>query len=144
MAVPARTPLPELAKGHEFPRTSFELSEQDACTYLEAVGDSNPVYLDRKLAPPLAVAASALGALLDVIELPAGALHTGQEMEAHQGVPFGATLTLAGRIAQRSERAGLIISVIEFEVTPSGSDSAAVTGRTTVMTPAAATSGGEA
>lgn len=144
MAVPGRTPLPELAKGHEFPPTSFELAEQDASAYLEAVDDSNPVYLDRRLAPPLAVAARGLGALLEVTELPAGTLHTGQEMEAHQGVPFGARLTLSGRIAQRSERAGLIISVIEFEVTLPGSDAAAVTGRTTVMTPAVALSGGEA
>lgn len=142
MTVPARRPLIDLGKGHEFTPTSFELRDEDVSAYLSAVQDSNPVYLDRKLAPPLSVAARALRALLEVMELPAGLLHTGQEMEAHSGIPIGAALTLTGRIAQRSERAGLIISVIEFEVTPAGSGAAAVTGRTTVMTPAGGASGG--
>lgn len=143
MAVPARKPLPDLAKGHTFPATRFELAEENVAAYLSAVQDQNPVYLERKLAPPLAVAAGALAALLDLIELPAGTLHTGQEMEARSAVPIGAALTLEGRIAQRSERAGVIICIIEFEVTPVGSDAAAVTGRTTVMTLAAPGSGGE-
>jgi hypothetical protein len=142
MAVPARRPLSDLAKGHEFAPSRFELTEEDVFAYLNAVQDTNPVYLDRRLAPPLAVAARALRALLDVMELPAGLLHTGQEMEAHGSIPIGSDLTLAGRIAQRSERAGLLISVIEFEVTPAGSNVAAVTGRTTVMAPVSPPSGG--
>jgi hypothetical protein len=133
MAPPARTLLSDLPKGHQFPATSFQLTAEDVSRYLDAVQDANTIYLERGLAPPLAVAARALGALLEVVELPAGTLHTGQEAEAHAGVPIGGALTLAGRIAQRSERAGLIISIIEFEVTPAGSDTAAVTGRTTVM-----------
>lgn len=143
MAAPARTLLPVLPKGHQFPATSFELTVEDVSRYLEAVQDPNRLYLDCKLASPLAVAACALGALLEEMELPAGTLHTGQEVEAHAGVPMGAALTLAGRIAQRSERAGLIISVIEFEVTPVGSDKPAVTGRTTVMAPTNASPGGQ-
>ncbi len=142
MALPARTLLSALPKGHQFSTTSFELSAEDVSRYLEAVQDPNTVYQERKLAPPLAVAALALGSILETVELPAGTLHTGQEVQAHAGVPIGAALTLAGRIAQRSERAGLIISVIEFEVTPAGSDAVAVAGRTTVMAPANAASGG--
>ena len=135
MAVPARTLLSDLPKGYEFPATRFEATSEDVSRYLDAVQDANGLYLERGLAPPLAVAARALGALLEVMELPAGTLHTGQEVAARAGVPIGAALTLAGRIAQRSERAGLIISVIEFQVTPVGSDTPALTGRTTVMAP---------
>ena len=136
MAVPTRTLLPDLPKGHRFPDISFPLTAQDIARYLDAVEDSNDLYLERELAPPLAVAARALGALVDFIELPAGALHTGQEIASHAGVPIGATLTLAGAIAQRSERAGFIISIIEFEVTPSGAPGPALTGRTTLMSAA--------
>jgi hypothetical protein len=103
---------------------------------LAATEDANTLYLERNLAPPLAVAARALGALLETVELPAGTLHTGQEMRVQRGVPIAASLTLTGRIAQRSERAGLIISIIEFEVTEAGSASPALTGRTTVIGPA--------
>lgn len=142
MAAPARTVLSDLPKGHQFPATSFELTAQDVSRYLEAVQDANAIYLERRLAPPLAVAAYALGVLLAVVELPAGTLHTGQEVEARAGVPIDAALTLAGRIGQRSERAGLIVSVIEFAVTPAGSDTVALTGRTTVMAPTSASSEG--
>jgi hypothetical protein len=133
MAAPARTLVTDLPKGHQFPTTTFSFTSDDLARYLDAVGDTNTVYVDRGLAPPLAVAARALGALLEVIELPAATLHTGQEVEAHEGVPLGATLSLSGRIAQRSERAGMVISIIEFDVTPEGSEHAAVSGRSTVM-----------
>lgn len=133
MAAPARVSLTELPKDHQFPATTFSISRDDLTRYLDAVGDAYAVYFHRNHAPPLAVAARALGALLEVLELPAGTLHTGQEVEAREGVPVGATLTLSGRIAQRSERAGLVISIIEFAVTPEGSARPALTGRSTVV-----------
>ena len=115
MAAPAL--LSELPKGYEFPATALQITVEDILAYVDAVQDANSVYQDHGLAPPLAVAARALGALLDLTELPPGALHTGQQFESAAGVPFGASLTMNGRIAQRSERAGLIVSAIEFEVT---------------------------
>ena len=133
MAAGSRTLLTDLPKGHEFPVTTFTLSREDVVRYLDAVEDANAVYLDRGLAPPLAVAAKALGSLLDVIELPAGTLHTGQEVDIHAGIPLDATLSLAGRIAQRSERAGMVISIIEFDVTPDGASSPSLSGRSTVL-----------
>ena len=140
MASPARTSLSDLAKGYRFPPVRFELTAAYVSRYLDAVEDANTVYRERGLAPPLAIAARALEALLEVLDLPDGALHAGQEVEVRAGVPIGATLTLAGHVAQRVERAGLIISVIEFELMPAGSDVAALTGRTTVAVPS--TSGG--
>lgn len=144
MAAPARALLSDLQKGHRFPATSIKLASEGVSRYLEAVQDGNALYLERGLAPPLAVAASALGTLLEVLDLPAGTLHTGQEVEVHAGLPIGATLIVTGRIAQRSERAGLVISVIDFEVAPAGSGAPALTGRTTVMAPAGASVGGPA
>lgn len=129
----ARTPLPDLPKGHEFPPTRFRLTSDDVVMYLEAVADRNAVYSERGLAPPLAVAAGALASLLDVIELPGGALHSGQEVDARTGVEIGSELELSGRVAQRSERAGMIISVIAFDVTVLGASEPALTGRTTVI-----------
>ena len=136
MAAPAL--ISDLPKGHEFPATELQITAEDALTYLDAVQDANSVYQDYGLAPPLAVAALALGALLQILELPPGTLHTGQQIESGAGVPLGAALTLSGRIAQRSERAGLIISAIEFEVTVAGADAPALTCKTTVMAPAGA------
>lgn len=136
MAAPARALLSTLLKGHEFPTISLRLTKEDVTRYLDAVEDRNTIYLKRGLAPPLAVAARALGALLETTELPSGSLHTGQEIETHAALPLAATLTLAGRIAQRSERVGMVISVLEFEVTVGGAAEPALSGRTTVMAPA--------
>ncbi len=138
---PARPDLSDFPKGHEFPAITLELNAQEISQYLDAVEDSNSLYLERGLAPPLAVAARALGGLLSLMELPAATLHTGQEVVARGGVPVGVTLALAGRIAQRSERAGMIISIIEFDVRPAGGETPALTGRTTVMMPGNAGSG---
>ena len=153
MAAPAL--ISELPKGYEFPATGLQITAEDILAYVDAVQDANSVYQDCGLAPPLAVAARALGQLLQMLELPPGTLHTGQQFESADGVPVGASLTLSGRIAQRSKRAGLIITVIEFEVTiaPASAGTApasaekmpalagktpALTCKTTVMTPAGA------
>ena len=133
MAAPAKLLLSDLPKGHEFSPTSFTLSAEDVVRYLDAVADGNALYLERGLAPPLCVAARALGALLELLELPAGTLHTGQEVDMQAGVPIGATLTLGGRIAQRSERGGAVISAIDFDVTLEGASAPALRGRTTVL-----------
>jgi hypothetical protein len=140
MAAPARTLLFDLPQGFQFQDTSFTLTAADLSRYLDAVEDGNEVYAQLRYAPPLAVAARALGTLLEVAELPAGTLHTGQEVESHRGCPIGAPLTFSGRIAQRSERAGLVISVIEFTVATEDGQPA-VSGRTTVMAPAGVVAG---
>ena len=138
MAAPVRPLLTDLAKGHRFPSTRVQLTVEDVAQYLAAVGDGNSIYLERGLTPPLAVAALGLGALLQTIELPAGTLHSGQELEVRGGVPIGAELTLTGSIVQRSERAGLVISVIEFEMAAAA---ATIAGRTTVVAPMTAAVG---
>lgn len=133
MPASARALLSDLPKGHEFSSTTFTLTSDDVARYLAAVEDHNAIYLERGLAPPLCAAASALGALLELLELPAGTLHTGQELDVRGGVPIGATLTLSGRVAQRSERAGVVIISLDFELTPSGASDAVLSGRTTVV-----------
>ena len=130
----SRARLSSLPKGHQFPSTAFRLTNDDVRGYLDAVADENAVYGMTGLAPPLAVAARALGALLEVLELPDGTLHAGQEVEVHGGVPIDGDLSLSGRIAQRSQRAGMVVCVLEFEVRLNGES--ALIGRTTVLTPA--------
>jgi len=128
-----RALLPDLPKDYSFPPTTFELTPDFVTAYLDATCDEAPVYAEAALAPPLAVAARALGTLLDLVELPPGSLHTGQEMEVHAGIPSDATLELSGRVAQRSERAGMTIAALDFAVAR-GAD-VVMRGRTTVMMP---------
>ncbi len=103
---------------------------------MRAVGDAGE-YGDS--VPPLAIVALGLTSLQAQLSLPEGSLHTGQEVEQRAAVSAGTALTLSGRIAQRSERQGFVISVIEFDVaSPAGQ---VVSARTTIMAPGPAALG---
>jgi hypothetical protein len=116
-----------------FTDVEFTLASSRVDAYLRATGDTTP-YGDQ--APPMAAVALGLAALQEQLELPEGSLHTGQEVEHVAAVPRDAALRLSGRVAQRSERQGFVISVIEFEIS-SGSGTL-VRARTTIMAPGAA------
>ena len=69
---------------------AWTVNEEFVAAYLEAVGDESPAYFQHRLAPPLALAARGLGGLLEKLELPPGAIHSIQEIETKQPIPFGA------------------------------------------------------
>jgi acyl dehydratase len=139
MTKPNLPSLADLPRGHDIPVATFRLGADDTRRYLEAVEDRTGAYgegPDRPTwVPPLAVAALALRAILEQVELPAGALHTGQEVEFRRPVPVGSLLRPRARVAQRSEMRGAVISVVEFDVAAEGSPDPAVVGRATVMMP---------
>ena len=138
MAAPPRPLITDLPKGHELHAGDIEISRQRVGAYLGAVSDTNAVYAETGLVSPVAAAALALTRLLEMLELPFGTLHIGQEIQAHGGIAIDTKLSMRGWIAQRSVRAGAVISVIEFALTPSGASAPALTGRTTVMVQGAA------
>jgi len=128
-----RTSISSFQRGHEFPAARFAVDEARIAAYLRAVGESGSY---EGHIPPLAAVALGLGALQEHIALPEGSLHTGQEVEHLASLRAGDELTLIGRIAQRSERQGFVISVIEFEISSGGEP--AIRARTTIMAPAVA------
>ena len=133
MTSTARASISSFGRGHEFAPSKFDLSAARVRAYLDAVGDANDY---RGTIPPLAAVALGLDALQQSIALPEGSLHTGQEVEHEAVLRVDDPLTLTGRIAQRSERQGFVISVIEFEI--AGSGGIAIRARSTIMAPGAA------
>jgi len=123
--------LTELPAGHEFDMVSIALDDRRARAYRNATGDTLAVYEAQGTVPPLAVAAFALGALLESVGLPPGTLHANESVRAHQPVPEGATVECRARVAQRSLRAGRVFIVLESEITLQGA--LAVTTRATVL-----------
>jgi hypothetical protein len=130
---PTRTSISSLPRGHEFAATTFTVSRDQAAAYLDAVGDRGD-YGDA--VPPLCAVALGLAALQEQLSLPQGSLHTGQEIEHERMVRAGEELRLSGRVAQRSERQGFVISVIEFDI--SSKAGICVRARTTIMAPGGA------
>ena len=79
----------ELSAGTGIDLGSWTLSEELVREYLDAVGDDLGIYAETGLVPPLALCAFALGAMLQKLSLPAGTIHSIQEMEVVAGVAFG-------------------------------------------------------
>ena len=70
--------LTELSAGHSFEPITFSIDAERARAYVAATGDTNALYQDESIVPSLAVAAVALGYLLELVSLPAGSLHVSE------------------------------------------------------------------
>ena len=84
--------------------------------YLNAVGDTSPLYGGAGLAPPLALAAYALGALLQKLSLPPGTVHSLQELETQRAVQFGEELSGIASVARPKLRGNKQFVTISYSL----------------------------
>lgn len=127
-------PLPDLPAGYTFDAIVFTIDAGRAGAYRAAVDDATPLDGSDATVPPLAVAAFALGAILNQVGLPPGSLHGSESVEFRLPVPAGASVECRARLAQRSQRSGWIVSVIDSDLLLDGRS--ALTARATVLCPA--------
>ncbi len=125
--------IADLAVGHVFDSVTIEIRPERVESYLQAVGDALPVYQDDRVVPPLAVIAFALGNLLESVGLPFGSLHVNESVEFLGAVSIGDSVEFHARLAQRSQRSGWVVSVLETEVSIEGRTVS--TAKATVMSP---------
>jgi acyl dehydratase len=91
---------------------SWTITQESVRQYLNAVGDTLPLYAETGLAPPLALAAYSLRALLQKLNLPPGAIHSLQELETLRVVRFGEEITGIAHLERpRSRREMQFITV---------------------------------
>jgi len=86
---------------------SWKLTEEFVHDYLGAVGDCLPLYARHGLVPPVALAARALGSLLERLELPPGSIHSLQEVSALTPVAVGQVVTARASVGQPKRRGGM-------------------------------------
>jgi len=125
--------LQALPKGHQFPATTFELSQEWVSEYVIAVEDDAISGLG-DFAPPMAVAALSIRALVERAALPPGAIHLGQELAFLRAVAIGERLTARAEIANRGERRGWVLMAVELTVDDEKTEPV-MTGRATVTFP---------
>jgi len=119
-----------LEPGQTLLHAPLTISPQEIDAYLDAVDDDADVYRAERLAPPMAVAALVMALAMRAVALPAGAVHTGQELDFAAPValgPDGATLDCLASVAQNSLRRGARFLVLEITADVQGRR--AVTGR---------------
>jgi acyl dehydratase len=127
--------LSDLPAGYTFDPIEFVFDAGRSRAYRDAVGDAGAVYDEAGLVPPLAVAALALGGLLNQAGLPPGALHVMEALEWTAPVPAGARIECTASLAQRSQRSGWIVTIIESHYHVDGAE--VMKSRASVMSPAA-------
>ena len=105
-----------------------------AAEFRSAVEDSAELYADERLVPPMAVAALVMGEAMRAVELPGGAVHTGQELEFLAAAPVDAELACTASVAQNSVRRGSRFLVLEIrgELSGEGGAETVVAGRATI------------
>jgi hypothetical protein len=128
--------LTDLDAGHSFAPTRFKITAEMARAYRAATEDGQGALYAAagNAVPPLAVAALALGEMLKQVSLPEGSLHASESLEFRAAVPEGQELECRARLAQRSLRAGWVVSVLESDVHLRGG--IAGSARATVLSPA--------
>ena len=126
--IPAKPPEP----------ARLEITPEAVAAYLQAVGDALPIYSQSGLTPPLLLAAATLGLLESAI--PAGSIHTIQEVDARRPVRQGETLQAAVNAERPRERGGRQFATFHCALSsPAEADGPpALTSKTTIMLPSAA------
>lgn len=94
----------KLITGYEFAPTSFILNSKAVMSYLKATEDSNRIYADDKIAPPMVIAALAMSAMSAQMELPPGTIHISQELKFMNIAHIDETLTSYAEIINKTER----------------------------------------
>lgn len=122
--------------GEEFVVGEWIVGQEFVTKYLAAVADSLPVYEDLKAVPPLALAALALGALLEKLSLPPGTIHASQEVQCGRLVRQGERVSCKGRLGRPVVRGDWKFISVDFTLRDSNDETAA-SGKTTVLVPAA-------
>ena len=120
-------------------RLSHELLTLDAdsiAAYVDAVSDSSWTASAEgvPLAPPMAIAALALSAVINALQIPGGTIHAGQELEFGKAMPIGSMLTCNATLAQNSMRRGWRFLVVNLTAADDEGN-AVMNGKSTIMLP---------
>jgi hypothetical protein len=130
----AKIPYQKLKVGFELPRADYKLKPAMVAAYLKAVKESDEIYCDSKLVPPMAVAAYAMTAISDSVILPPGVIHTNGEIEFRGRVTVGDTISCYGRVSHQLKRGDIHLLTIDFSIR-NQKGSAVITGKTSFVLP---------
>jgi len=94
----------QLNTGFEFTPSVIKIDEQTVAAYKKAVEIDDPLFKERQIVPPMAIAALAMRAMAERFELLPGTVHTSQQLEFLNTVDIGETLTSLARVNRKIVR----------------------------------------
>ena len=120
--------------GEELHLGCWAVGEDSAAEYLRVVEDDSPIYAKLCAAPPMALAARAMGALLDKLSLPPGTIHAAQELECRRLVKLGEEVSCFATLSRPVQRGDWRFIAAEFTLKASAGETV-LTGKSTVLVP---------
>lgn len=125
----------EVQAGVPYPEKIFKVTEKAVRSYLTAVEDDSPLYLDEQLVPPAYAAVYTRWEALTGEQLEDGTVHAKQVFRYLKPIHWGDTLTLRGRVKEKMEKRGLKFVVQKVEAF-NGAGELAVESEITIILPA--------
>ena len=122
------------APGEELNLGRWVVDDEFVQEYLGAVEDTSPIYGEVNAVPPLALAARALGALLEKLSLPPGAIHGAQELDCRRMVRHGQEVSCIARLSRPMRRGDWQFLTFDFTLY-GANDEPVVSGKSTVLIP---------
>jgi acyl dehydratase len=107
MPEPTKVEYHQLFAGFEFPPQNYALDNPTVSAYMEATKETNDIYRNEGLVPPMAVTALAMASLGAAISMPPGTIHVSQELEFLKLVKVGDTITCFSKISRKQDRGSL-------------------------------------
>ena len=98
--------LNTLEPGHSLVDREIVVTDSMADAYIKAVGDESTLYAEERLVPLMAVVALVMAEAMDAVSLPAGTVHTGQELTFSRPVAMGSVVRCSATVAANSVRRG--------------------------------------
>lgn len=125
--------LSRLEPGQLLMERRVAVTAERAAAYAAATGDGCALYAEEGVVPPMAVAALALAEAMAAVSLPAGAVHTGQELAFLRPVPANAEANVTASVAVNGVRRGTRIFALDLRADLDGEP--ALEGRTSLAIP---------
>lgn len=129
--------ISELKLRDKLPALSLTLEPDRIKDYIEAVEESSGYFTQcnpGEIAPPLACASLAIGALVNKMELPAGTIHLSQEITSSRPAKVGKTVLCHTSIIRDQVRRNLRIMTLKLEINDEAGN-AVLEGKTTFVLP---------
>ena len=102
--------------------------------YLSAVDDDARIYQELGAVPPMALAARALGALLNQLALPPGTIHAAQELDSKRMVKLGEEVSCIASLSRPGRRGAWEFISADFTLYGDAGETL-LSGKSTVLVP---------
>jgi hypothetical protein len=106
----------KLFAGYEFPPLTYQIEAARVADYRQATQETDELFCQEGLVPPMAITALAMTALGKSITMPAGTIHVSQELEFLKAVKTGDTITCYSKVSRKVERGGLRLMNTDINV----------------------------